>query len=52
MNSKRGKETKKLELSDEIVAKFRMLKQLFSKKPIRAYPRFGEDEAMFSINPD
>lgn len=29
-----------------------MLKGLFSRKPIRAYPRFGEDEAMFAINPD
>ena len=50
MNSQKKKRT--LEWTPEMDAKFKILKDLFSKKPIRAYPRFGEDEAMFTITPD
>ena len=52
MNAQKGKRTKNLEWTPEMNEKFNMLKELFSQKPIRAYPRFGEDEPMFSVNPD
>ena len=48
MNSQKKK--KVLEWTPEMDAKFKILKDLFSRKPIRAYPRFGEDEAMFVYN--
>ena len=50
MNSQKKK--KVLEWTPEMDAKFKILKDLFSRKPIRAYPRFGEDEAMFVVTPD
>jgi len=50
MNSQKKK--KVLEWTPEMGQKFEMLKELFCRKPIRAYPRFGEDEAMFAVNPD
>ena len=50
MNSQKKK--KVLEWTPEMETKFTMLKDLFARKPIRAYPRFGEDEAMFMVTPD
>ena len=50
MNAQKKK--KSLEWTPEIDEKFQILKGLFATKPIRAYPRFGEDESMFLVNPD
>ena len=52
MNSQKGKKTKNLEWTPEMTEKFNMLKELFSKKPIRSYPRFGENEPEFTVTPD
>jgi deoxyuridine 5'-triphosphate nucleotidohydrolase len=46
------KKQKVLVWTDEMQQKFEMLKGLFAKKPIRAYPRYGEDEAPFEVWPD
>ena len=46
------KKQKTLNWTPEMGEKFQILKGLFANKPIRAYPRFGENEAMFLVSPD
>ena len=48
MNTQKKKE---LELTEDMNMKFEILKGLFEKKLIRAYPLFGEDEAPFEVTP-
>ena len=43
---------KTLKLTDTMEEKFKELKEKFKKFPIRAYPRYGEDEAPFEVWPD
>ena len=50
MNSQKKK--KQLEWNAECQTNFDILKGLFGTKPIRSYPLFGEDQEMFTVNPD
>ena len=43
---------KMLKWTEVMEEKFKELKEKFKKFPIRAYPRYGEDEAPFEIWPD
>ena len=50
MNAQKKK--KQLDWTSECQTNFDILKSLFATKPIRSYPLFGENEAMFTVNPD
>ena len=50
MNAQRKEN--KLKWTDEIESKFHTLRSMFAKKPIQAYPRYGEKEAPFELWPD
>ena len=50
MNAQRKKKT--LNWTEEMERKFKALKGKFKQRPLRAYPRYGEDEAPFEVWPD
>ena len=50
MNAQRREKT--LKWTDTMEEKFKELKEKFKKFPIRAYPRYGEEEAPFEVWPD
>ena len=50
MNAQRREKT--LNWTEVMEEKFKELKEKFRKSPIRAYPRYGEDEAPFEVWPD
>ena len=41
-----------IQWTPELTKDFETLKKHFSQKPIRAYPRYGENEAPFEVWPD
>lgn len=51
MNSAKGKKVKFV-WTETMNTKFKKLKKLFGEKPIRAYPKFGIDEAPFELAVD
>ena len=50
MNAQRREKT--VTWTDTMEKKFNELKQKFKESPIRAYPRYGEEEAPFEVWPD
>ena len=50
MNEQRREKT--LKWTETMEEKFKELKEKFKKFPIRAYLRYGEDEAPFEVWPD
>ena len=50
MNTQQSEKT--LNWTEIMEKKFRELKEKFKQCPIRAYPRYGEDEAPFEVWPD